>query len=184
MKYRDFFLRLSLIWALTSCTAVHNSGQSLASSAPRNVKDGLLAAAVKAKLFAIDIDSAQVIRVSVSDGRVTLAGQARSEKQRGAYEDAARSVSGVAGVIDRVSINPRMPSTRETARDAALSARVATALAAQTGVNIFSVRTASRNGIVTLSGTVHSQALKTAMLETAHKVNDVRTVVDRLTVAP
>lgn len=184
MTYRGLFIPITLVCAITGCTAAHNSAQSLASSAPHNVKDGLLAAAVKTKLVAVDVDSAQGIRVSVSEGRVTLAGQARSEKQRGTYEDAARSVSGVAGVIDRVSINPRMPSTRETASDAALTARVAAALAAQTGVNVFSVKTTSRNGIVTLSGTLHSKALKTAMLETAHKVNDVRTVVDRLSVAP
>jgi len=178
------FLLVSLVWMLSGCSAAQNSAQSLASSAPRSVKDGLVAAGVKAKLLAVDIDSAKAVRVSVNNGRVTLDGQARSEKQRGAYEDAARSVGGVTGVVDRTSINPRMQSTRQSAGDASLTARVATALAAQTGVNVFSVKTSSHNGIVTLTGTVHSQAVKNAMLETAHRVNDVRTVVDRLSVAP
>lgn len=178
------FLCLTLVWASSGCSAAQNSAQSLASSAPRNVKDGLVTAGVKAKLFSIDIDSAKAVRVSVNNGRVTLDGQARSEKLRGAYEDAARSVSGVTGVVDRTSINPKMESTRQSAGDAALSARVSTALAAQTGVNVFSVRTSSRNGVVTLTGTVHSQSVKSAMLETARRVNDVRTVVDRLGVAP
>ena len=174
---------LALFCGLTACTAAQKSAQSLSSSTPSNVKDGLIAAGIRAKLLTIDIDSAKAVRVSVNGGRVTLDGQARNEAQRREFEKAASSVAGVAGVVDRMSINARMENTRQTADDAALTARVAAALAAQTGVNVFSVKTTSSGGVVTLSGSVHSQAVKSAMLETARKVSDVRSVVDRLSVA-
>jgi len=69
-------------------------------------------------------------------------------------------------------------------RNGYLAARVASALAAQTGVNATRVKPTARDGVVTLTGSAPTGAVKETMLATARGVPGVRTVVDKIEVQP
>ena len=172
---------------LAACTAqqqqsARQTAGSMASSAPGTAKDALIATSVSAKLAAIDVDAATAVHVSVQNGGVTLSGEERSRQERADYEGAARSVEGVTGVLDTVRVNPHVRGAREALGDAALQTKVAGAIAAQTGVNVFHVKTAVRNGVVTLAGSVTSRALKETVLSSVRQVNGVTRVIDNIEV--
>ncbi len=180
---RSKLTSLMLLLALGACTqSAQRSATDVASAAPRQAQDAVLAASVKAKLIAVDVDAATNVRVSVDRGRVTLTGEARDERERGEYENAARSVNGVSGVTDETRVNRHLHGARETLSDASLAARVVAALAAQTGINALKIKATAHDGAVTLSGAVPTQALKSTILQTAQSVNGVRRVLDQIAV--
>lgn len=179
-------IRITLVAGLLALTACSSSqqkqAQDAASAAPQQASDAVLAASVKTKLAAIDVDSATSVHVDVTNGNVTLRGEVRNPAQRGDFENAARSVGGVNGVTDNTRVNPKLRGARESLGDAALLTKVMGALAAQTGVNAFGVKGVARDGTVTLYGHVSTQAIKTTMLETARKINGVTSIIDKITI--
>ena len=177
----------TVLWAvlLTACSGqAQKSAQDAASAAPGTAKDALIAGSIKTKISAIDLDAATAVNVAVDNGNVTLSGQVRNEAERGQFENAARSVDGVTGVSDTTRVNSGLHGPKETLDDAGLAAKVATALAGQTGLNAFHIKTQAHDGTVTLSGELPTAAIKETALETARRTSGVRGVIDRLTVKP
>jgi len=182
--------RLATVWlalgiALTACTAQQQSSasqnaQQLASSAPDAAKNAYLAAAVAAKLATVDVNSTTSVQTSANAGVVTLKGEAHDAAARQAYVAAAKSVSGVTSVRDMLVINPKLQGLREQTDDVTLQARVAAAIAAQTGINVFHINTVAHKGTVTLDGSVPSRAIESTVLEAAHGVIGVRSIVNHL----
>ena len=173
------------VFALVACSGnAQRSAQDIASSAPGQAKDAALAIAIKGKLATIDLDSSAAVSVAVNDGTAVLTGEVRSQTVRAQFDSAAQSFGGVRSVQDRTTINPHVRSVRESVADAALVAKVDGALLAQTGVNALKIKTAARSGVVTLSGTVSSQATKQAMIDSVHGLGGVKSVVDRIAVHP
>jgi osmotically-inducible protein OsmY len=178
------FTILALL-ALSACSGnAQRTAQSLASSAPGQVKDAALAVAIKGKLATIDLDSSAAVNVDVNNGSVTLSGQVRSQKARRQFEAAARSIGGVRNVDDRTTVNPKVRSVRESLSDATLIARIDGTLLAQTGVNALKVKTGVHSGLVTLTGTVSSRDVKQTMLDSVRALNGVKSVVDHIQVHP
>lgn len=170
---RDSFRRVALLACALFC-ACSTPGQLTA-----------IASSAKSKLVTIDPDAATAVKVMVTaDGTVTLAGQARDQQERAAYDSAAASVPRVNRVVDRLRINPALRGNRETLADGALTAKVAANIAAQAGVNVANVKPTVRDGVVTLTGTASSASVKTTILDTARKTNGVKTVIDRIEVKP
>jgi osmotically-inducible protein OsmY len=157
--------------------------QSFGSAAPAAVKDGYLVVAVKGKLAAVDVNSSTAVGVSASDGVVTLTGEARTASERNAYVRAARSVSGVKTVVDKIAIDPHLVGLRQRTRDAALAAKVAAAIAGQAGVNVFHVTPSAHGGVVTLTGTVARASTARTIVATARGVSGVTRVVNRIAIA-
>ena len=71
---------------------------------------------------------------------------------------------------------------KQGAADAALATQVAGMMAAQTGVNAFTVKPSAHDGIVTLTGTVPTPEIKATLLAAVRRVHGVRSVVDRVEV--
>ena len=176
---------IAALVTLAACSGnAQRSAQSLASAAPGQAKDAALAVAIKGKFATIDLDSSAAVDVAVNNGAVTLNGQVRSQPLRKSFEDAARSIGGVRNVDDRTVVNPKLRSVRESAADATLVVKVDATLLGQTGINALKVKTAAHSGVVTLSGTVSSQATKQTMLDSVRRLGGVKNVVDRITVRP
>ena len=167
---------LGMLVMLTACTAAQQS------SAPQAAQDAVIATTLKAKLAAIDVDSTTAVRVDVHDGHVILSGEVRRAAQRKQFEMVAREAAGVKSVTDKTRVNTALRGARDSLGDAALATKVMGALAAQSGINAFSIHAAVRAGTVTLRGTVPTQAIKTTVLETARKVDGVKVLSDHLTV--
>lgn len=171
---------------LAGCTggSVDQAARAVQSQAPALFADGLVHATLRAKIAAIDVDAATSIGIAVHEGHVTLTGTVRSAKERNELVQTAKSIKSVTSVDDELRVDPNMRGTADKAGDFALAAKATTALAAQTGVNAIDVRASAKDGIVTLRGTVPSVAIKSTMLSTVRKLQDVRRLVDDIEVKP
>ena len=151
---------------------------SVPPSATQYLKDGLLAAKVRAQVVAVDIDAATHLGVDVHDGNVTLRGIVRTGKERSKIDAAVQKVNGVHDVRDEIRVNPSTPSF--SGGDLALAAHATAALAAQTGVNAAHIQVNAQDGVVTLRGRVPSESIKATALETVEHLSGVKRVVDDL----
>jgi len=68
------------------------------------------------------------------------------------------------------------------AADAALTTKVAAAIAAQAGVNAFHVAPSAKDGVVTLTGKARTPEVKSTILDAVRRVNGVTEVVDHITI--
>lgn len=168
MKLLSSFALLAL---LAACTG---SQQKAA------FNNAVVAGTVKAKLIGIDADAATAVKVRASNGTVMLTGEARTQSEKEQYVAAARSVDGVTTVADNLSVNPHTRGLREQAGDAALTARVSAAIAAQAGINVFNLSVSSRAGVVSIAGHVPSSSIARTVVETALGVSGVKHVVPHL----
>lgn len=169
--------------SLAACVALAACSAQQQNQAQQSAQSAGVAAEVHAKLLTIDADSTTAVKVDVSnDGVVTLTGEARDAQQRSAYEAAAASVSGVKRVDDRLRINPGVRGPKETLADAALATKVSANIAAQAGVNVANVKPGVHDGVVTLTGTAPTAAVKETILEAARRTGGVKSVIDRIEV--
>jgi osmotically-inducible protein OsmY len=145
-------------------------------------KDGLLYAAVKARLAGSDIDSTTRISVFVHEGVVTLRGPVPDRAAKGRDVALVRAMRGVKAVNDELTVGHLGPSAAQAVGDVALVAAVESALAAQAGINVAGVRVGARAGTVTLSGHAPTPAIKSTLVAAAQKTPGVRNVIDRITV--
>ncbi len=164
-------------------TSVSNAGNALASSAPKLLGEGVLAANVMARLARIDGNSALHVAASANGGTVRLTGKVLSDATRERFIAAARGVSGVSAVDSQLGVDPNLPKPAAAVRNFALETAVHANLAEQAGINGLTLHVVARGAVVTLSGTAKTEALKTTLLSTARKTAGVREVVDRLHVA-
>jgi osmotically-inducible protein OsmY len=182
MKRYSFFLAI-LFPMLAGCSQdVSQAEKAISTAAPAIVSDAGIAAQVEAGLVGIDADSALHVAVSVHGGDVGLSGRAKSAAIVQRFIDKAKEVKGVKNVASTVVVDPKLPSATAQAKDFSLEAEVSAALFGQAGLNAFSVKPSAHAGIVTLTGTVKSDAIKSTILETAKHANGVKSVVDRISV--
>jgi len=146
------------------------------------IKDGLLYAAVKARLAGSDIDSTTRISVIVHAGVVTLRGRVKDVATKGREVKVVAAMRGVKGVDDQLEVGHLGPSAAQVVSDAALVAAVEAALTAQAGVNVAGVVVHARDGTITLAGHAPTAAIKSTLVAAAAKTTGVRNVVDRIVV--
>jgi osmotically-inducible protein OsmY len=178
-------LALAAAIVLASCggggdTRQTESGPTMAPVAI--FKDGLLYAAVKARLAGSDIDSTTRISVIVHDGVVTLRGAVKDAATKEHEVNLVRKMRGVKAVNDEIRVGRVGPSAAQTVSDAALVAAVEAQLAAQAGVNVAGIKVRASAGTVTLSGHASTEAIKSTLVEAARHAPGVRNVVDRIAV--
>ncbi len=174
---RTTFAALVCLALLTACSPAQQQ------RAQSDMNDAFIAAQIKTKIAAVDAATVSLVKVDVDKRVVTLSGEVHSAGERGKVDAAARSVSGVTRVVDRLVVNAKAPTAQEITDDLGLQAKVQAALAAQTGVNALKVRVSVHASVVQLEGTFASRALHEVILETVRGVPGVRRVVDRLHLA-
>jgi hyperosmotically inducible periplasmic protein len=164
--------------ALAGCASSTTGGpQPAVTQLEHAANDALLTTAVKAKLIAVDIDSATSLGVRVDGGTATLTGAVRSAAARERDVAAARSVNGIRAVRDELRVNPALPDVKTRVGDAALAGRIAAAIFTQTGSAGVNVQV--HDGVATLSGHV-DPSVRAAALATARNTTGIRGVVDRM----
>ena len=161
--------------------------------------------AVNARLAADDEVSTYDIDVETADGVVTLIGEVEDPRARERAMELARNTDGVRDVVDRLGVSSgatptsgsdasvpaaegqREPDDRnegagDLTANAVLTSKVKTRLLADTTISGLTIDVDTRDGIVTLTGTVSSEIQKTRALRIARETEGVKSVVDELKV--
>ena len=172
--------------------------------------------AVKSKLAADDLVKAYRIDVDTKDNVVTLSGEVDTPAVKARAVELAKSVDGVADVVDNTTvvagmtppggIDDSVATTGDAAKDkadaktdeaqakagdaadragdatkdAAVTAAVKTKFLADTTVAGLKIDVDTRNGVVTLTGNVKSQAEKAQAVKLAKETDGVTSVTDNL----
>jgi hyperosmotically inducible protein len=155
------------------------------------------------KAYRIDVDT--------QDRVVTLNGAVDTPIARDRAVELARSTEGVKDVVNQLTVTPGVTPTtgiddkvqREAAEaadaaqkkagdtadragnvitDAALTTAVKTKFLADTAISGLKIDVDTKDGVVTLTGTLPSAAEKTQALKVARETEGVKSVVDRLKV--
>lgn len=157
--------------------------------------DAGITTSVKSQLIADDLVKARRIDVDTREGVVTLTGEVRSAQEEMKALDIARATRGVTNVVDQISVVPEREGAPTTGvgapyetgeaysgRDAGITAAVKTKMLADPDVAGLRINVDTRDGMVTLTGTVKTEAEKSEALALAREVEGVTGVNDRITV--
>jgi osmotically-inducible protein OsmY len=113
------------------------------------------------------------VQVEVENGWITLTGELDWGYQRASAEHCVRSLVGVRGLTDHITIKPRASSKDVATEISDALRRQAEREARHIGVEV-------EGGIVTLRGKVHSLAERDAAVGAAFSAHGVSRVVDKL----
>jgi osmotically-inducible protein OsmY len=119
---------------------------------------------------------ADAIKVRVSEGYVTVSGKVRWHFQRKAVESAIGRLSGVAGIINQIGLEPE-------ATQADVESRIAKALQRQAVVEAERIRVSIHEGRVSLDGEVDNWGERMAVEQAAWAAPGVHSVEDHLRIA-
>lgn len=139
---------------------------------------------VKAKLAADDTVKAYQIDVDTSNKVVTLKGNVTNPAAKTQAVMVARGTDGVASVVDEIVVTPpsdAAPAAMEMS-DPAITAAVKTKLLADPDTGGLRIDVDTANGVVTLSGTVKTEAERAEATRLAMETTGVKNVNDRLTI--
>ena len=143
--------------------------------------------AVKTKLAADDTVKAYKIDVDTKEGVVTLAGTVDTPTAKSRAVEIAKNTNGVKSVVDELRIPEPAAATSGVepigvATDAGVTTVVKTKFLADPTIAGLKIDVDTKDHVVTLTGTVPSDADKTHAVEVARKTDGVNSVVDNLKV--
>lgn len=138
-------------------------------------------------LFNGNLDSFD-INTDVENGTVTLTGKVESDVDKKLAEELIRGIDGVKDVSNKLTVHneagTKEYSDAETSGfvDAKIATVVKSRFLFDTDISGTSIDVDVKNGVVTLTGDVESEAEKQLAVNIAKNANDVREVNDKLTV--
>jgi hyperosmotically inducible protein len=159
--------------------------------------------AVKSKMAADDTVKSYRIDVDTKDRVVTLSGAVDTPQARERAMELARATDGVRDVVDRLTVTPgatpttgiddplqdrageAADKTRDATpdlSDAGITTKVKSKFLGDTDVPGLKIDVDTKDGVVTLTGTVPTAAEKTRAIEVARATDGVKSVVDRIKV--
>ena len=119
------------------------------------------------------------IDVRVDNGVAVLKGTVDTQSERVRAEDLART-SGVTRVDNRLEVGSK--GIKETVTDSAVTAKLKTQFLANDALRKGDISVTTNNGVVTLTGTVPSEAAHQQAVDIARQASGVRRVEDKLRV--
>jgi hyperosmotically inducible periplasmic protein len=148
--------------------------------------DAGITTAVKSKLAADNDVKAYQVDVDTNNKVVTLSGNVDTATAKTRAVEIARGTGGVANVVDNIKVTaPSVPDAKRVMyTDPALTASVKAKLIVDDLVKARNIDVDTRDGVVTLTGEVRSQAEKDQALKIARETEGVKSVTDRITVTP
>lgn len=157
--------------------------------------DGWITAKVQAKYFMDSEVKGRDIDVDTASGVVTLKGSVEDEMEKRRAEALARNIDGVRDVQNELTLTPAaapvgpLPEAGATAReagekieDAFITTKIQSQYFLDADVKGHEINVDTRNGIVTLKGTVETEAQKKEAEQIATTTEGVSKVVNQLTV--
>ena len=124
--------------------------------------------------------------VNVTDGIVSLSGEASSMAQKELTTEYAKDVEGVKDVKNQMTIakTPAKPdeTTGEKIDDASVTAQVKASLLSHRSTSALKTKVETTDGVVTLGGIAKNAAEKSLVTKLATDVNGVSSVVNNMTI--
>ena len=124
--------------------------------------------------------------VNVTDGIVSLSGEASSMAQKELTTEYAKDIDGVKSVENEIvvsaSLQTRGETTGEKIDDASITAQVKGSLLSHRSTSMLSTKVTTNDGVVTVSGTARNDAEKALVTKLVTDVNGVQSVVNNMTV--
>ena len=117
------------------------------------------------------------IAIILAGAALASAGCSDRQSMETTGQKADRNAAQVAAAPDRA-----MSQGATVVDDAAITAKVKTAILGEPGLSALKIDVDTKDGVVTLSGVVESSMLKDRATQTAQQVSGVRSVVDNLAV--
>ncbi len=153
---------------------------------PAENSDGWISMQVKYSLLYNQYVSGFNTRVFVSDGIVTLRGEAGSQAQKDLTGEYTKDVKGVKGVRNEMTIAKAVSVPGQTMGekidDASITAQIKLAFLSHHSTSAFKTGVETNNGIVTLSGNVVNKSGKDMATKVALDVNGVTKVINNMTI--
>lgn len=157
--------------------------------------DGWITAKIQAKYFMDGDVKGRDINVDTSNGVVTLKGSVESESERRHAEALARNTDGVREVQNQLTMEKAaepvgpLPEARSRGReaggkieDAYITTKIQSQYFLDGDVKGHEINVDTRNGVVTLKGSVENEAQKKEAEEIARTTEGVSQVVNQLTI--
>lgn len=158
-------------------SAVGRTGQA--------IDDVAISASIKARFVEDPAISADDVNIDTALGVVTLSGTVMSDEAKSHATEVVKSVKGVVSVDNRLVVgSPESigAKTKDFLDDAVITTKVKALLIGEESLSAAGINVDTAKGVVTLSGTVSSEADKEKAEEIAAKVDGVHTVDNRLTI--
>jgi osmotically-inducible protein OsmY len=155
------------------------------------VSDLEIRADLNERMVASQALKGQNIQVAVQDRIVTLSGQVETPAQKTGAEQLARSVANVVDVVNNLGVNNPSAGLNETpgvpesaAKDKDLANRVLFALFKDRDnfADISTIKAASRESVITLSGSVISRAERALAERIVREIDGVKGINNQLSV--
>ena len=174
---------------LRRATSLLGIAAFVVSMAACSQSDPGITTAVKSKLAADDTVKAYKIDVDTKDAVVTLKGTVDNTEAKTRAVEVARSTKGVTDVIDQLNVAPPAVATSgagdvlEPLTDPAITTAVKAALLADPDSSGLKIDVDTKDAVVTLKGTVATEAEKTRAETVARNTKGVTSVVNNLKVS-
>jgi hyperosmotically inducible periplasmic protein len=149
--------------------------------AGEEVDDAALLTSVKSALAAESAETAADVNVDVYRGEVKLSGFVDNANDRSRAVQVAQGVDGVKSVKNDIAIGQES-SAGEVIDDSMLTAKVKTALIANSETKAHQINVETKDGVVQLSGFVDNNSAKSAATTVAKSVTGVKDVKNELSV--
>jgi len=144
--------------------------------------DSAVTAKVKSALVSDKGINSTDISVETNHGRVTLSGFVNDQMQAERAVTAARSVSGVASVSDKLHVKEGGTTAKSYASDSAITSEVKAKFLADSVVPSRKIKVTTDNGVVQLSGRVQNARVADRAESVAKAVDGVKSVKNDLRV--
>ena len=149
--------------------------------------DGWIGTKVKTALLFHRNVRATKTDVNVTDGVVTLSGEASSMAQKELTTEYAKDVEGVRGVKNEMTIAKNAAKPVETIGekidDASITAQVKASLMSHRSTSALKTNVATTDGVVTVSGMAKNAAEKSLVTKLVTDIDGVNSVINNMTIA-
>ena len=179
-KTKGFFSAVVMFvtLAMVACASTRTT-----KSAGEQIDDSVTTASVKSALIADPVTKAHQIDVEVFKGTVQLNGFVDTAASKTRATEVAKSTKGVTAVRNNLTVRTDSgPSGSERTDDAAITAKVKSALAGDSRTKAHQINIETREGAVQLSGFVDTSEAKSTAEQLARAVENVKSVDNEIDV--
>jgi hyperosmotically inducible protein len=180
MNHETTGLRRLVYGALVGLVIALGAGCASTQTVGEEIDDATITTKIEAKLTADPEVSAFNVDVDTNEGVVRLSGTVEDPEAKVEAEQLARDTEGVRRVINDIKVGERSMGDRLS--DTAISTKVKAKITGDPELNPFNINVDTKDGVVTLRGTVKSEESKQEAEEIARETEGVERVQNMLEV--